>query len=133
MRIGYVTTDEVNLAWAALMARKCGAVVRRWVSKLAPPDGTFDAILYDMDDVPRFRQGEILAQLLRARSTCPRAVHGYALSEDEAASLRMQGVVVAQRLQLELFRILCRAVRQQLASVPPDDALLEETWISLAE
>jgi hypothetical protein len=83
--------------------------------------------------MPRHRRSDILEEILRGPSTCPKAVHGYDLSENQVASLRLHGVAVAQRLRLELVRILCRTVFQNRASVPPDDALAEETWINVAE
>ena len=36
-------------------------------------------------------------------------------------------------LELDLFRVLSRAVIRKLARVPPDDALVEDTWIMVAE
>jgi hypothetical protein len=133
MRIAYMNTDEVNEAVAAQMARKLGADVCGLHPTHSPPAGLYDAVLYNLDDVPRHRRRAVLAEILDSLSTCPRAVHGYDLSEDAASALRLRGVAVAQRLQLGLFRILCRSVLQGLTSVPPDDALLEETWICLAE
>jgi hypothetical protein len=132
MRIAYIDTDEVNQAVAAQMAKKLGAVVCALNPKDLPPDGVYDAVLYNLDDVPRHRQRDVLDQIVESRSTCPKAVHGYSLSEDQALSLRRHGVAVAQRLQPDLLRILCRAVVRKLESVPPDDALVEETWINPA-
>jgi hypothetical protein len=133
VRIAYINTDEVNQAVSARMARQCGAVVRSLRREDPSPGGKYDAVLYNLDDVPRHRRDEILEELLRGPSTCPKAVHGYDLSDDQVVSLQLHGVAVAQRLQPELIRILCRTVLQNLASVPPDDALVEETWINLAE
>jgi hypothetical protein len=133
MRIAYINIDEVNLAVASRMAEKHGAVVCGLPPEGPPPDGIYEAVLYNLDDVPRHRRGEVLAELLRGPSNRPKAMHGYDLSEDQAAALRLRGVAVAQRLQPELVRILCQTVLQNLASVPPDDALAEETWINLAE
>jgi hypothetical protein len=133
MRIAYVNTDEVNKTVAARLARKFGAVIQQIHPKDLPTNGKYDAVLYNLDDVPRQRQGDILTELLRGSPTCPKAVHGYDLSEAQAGSLRLSGVAVAQRLQLELFRILWRTVVLNLASVPPDDALAEDTWIDLAQ
>jgi hypothetical protein len=124
VRIAYVNTDEVNQAVAAQMAVKLGAVVCDLHPKDPPPDGMYDAALYNLDDVPKHQRDDVLEEILRGPATCPKAVHGYDLSEDQAALLRLRGVAVAQRLQLGLFRILCRTVLQNMASVPPDDALL---------
>jgi hypothetical protein len=132
MRIAYINTDEVSQTVAAKMARKFGAAVYELNPKDLPTDVRYDAVLLNLDGVPRHRQGEVLAELLRGPWTCPKAIHGYDLSENQAGSLRLQGIAVAQRLQFDLFRILCRAFLQNLTSVPPDDALAEETWIDLA-
>jgi hypothetical protein len=133
MRIAYINTDEVNQAVAAQMAGKFGAVVCDLHPKDPPPNGKYDAVLHNLDDVPRHRRRDVLAEILRGLSTCPTAIHCYDLSEDLAASLRQHGVSVAQRLHLDLFRILCRTVLQNLANVPVGDASVEETWIDLAE
>src|SRR5262249_21643996 len=84
-------------------------------------------------ELPRHRRDEVIAAILRSPSSCRRAVHGYDLSEGQAASLRMHGVAVEQHLQFDLFRSLCRTCVQALASKPRDDGLSEETWIDLAE
>jgi hypothetical protein len=133
MRIAYINSDEVNQAVAARMAGELGVVVCDMHPEGPPQDGMYDAVLYNLDDVMRHRGVDVLAEVLRGPSTCPKAVHGYCLTEDQAASLRLHGVAVAQRLQFDLFRTLCRTVLLNLASVPPDDALMEETWIDLAE
>jgi hypothetical protein len=118
MRIAYMNSDEVNQAVADQMARKLGVVVFGLDPEDPPPDELFDAVLYNLDDVPRHRRGDVLVEVLHGQSTCPKAVHGYGLTEDQAASLRLHGVAVAQRLQLDLFWILCQTVLRNLASVP---------------
>jgi hypothetical protein len=45
--------------------------------------------------------------------------------------LRLNGVAVAQRLHKALVRTLVKAVRQCLATVPPDDAITDLTWVNL--
>ena len=133
MQIAYVNTDQVNQAEAMKMAKKYGAVVYGLRPKDPSPEGRYDAILYNLDDVLRHERSRIIEGILERPSSCPKAVHGYDVSEDEINLFRLHGVAVAQRLQPELVRILCRTAFQNLASVPPDDTLLEETWISLAE
>lgn len=133
MRIAYLNTDEVNQAVAAMMASTYGDVVHGLRPKDAPPDGRYDAVLYNLDEVPWHRRRESLADILYGPSTCPKAVHGFDLSEEEAEMLRLHGVAVAQRLQPELFQVLHRTVLRNLLRVPPDDALLEETWINVAD
>jgi hypothetical protein len=133
MRIAYLNTDEVNQAVAASMARRYGGVVYGLHPKDPPPDGRYDAVMYNLDEMPRHGQDEVIAEILRGPSNCPKAVHGYGLSEQQAVLLRLHGVAVAHRLGIELVRILCQAVRDGQASVPPDDALVEETWISVVK
>jgi hypothetical protein len=130
--IAYKNSDMVNQVVAVQLAKRYGAVVRGLHPKDPLPVGLYDAVLYNLDDVSMHRRCDVLSEILREPARCPRAAHGCDLSEDEVASLRMRGVAVAQRLQLDLFRILCRTVLQGLPSVPPDDALVEETWINLA-
>src|SRR5262249_19593742 len=131
MRIAYVTTDEVNLALAARMARPLDAAVIRLNPEDVGPHGRFDAVVYDLDHVPPDERPALLDEILSGPPTCPRAVHGYVLSDEEAAALRLRGVAVTQRLQLDLFRTVRRAVLQNLATVTPDDALTDLTWINL--
>jgi hypothetical protein len=133
MRIAYINIDEVNQDAATKLARKYGCVVCALPPKEEPPEGRYDAVLYNLDDVPKHLRRDLFSEILWGHSTCPIAVHGYGLSEDQAASLRLRGVAVAQRLHPELFRLLYRTVIQNLASVPPEDALVEETWINLPE
>jgi hypothetical protein len=133
MRIAYINSDEVNRAMVARMAEMLGVRVCDMHPDGPPPDGRYDAVLYNLDDVARHRGDGLLAEVLRGPSGGPKAVHGYCLSEDQAASLRLRGVAVAQRLQPDLLRALCRAVLQGLSSVPPDDALVDDTWMDLDE
>jgi hypothetical protein len=49
MRLGYATTDEVNQALATRVGAECGAVVCRLRPGEVPPDGLFDAVLYNAD------------------------------------------------------------------------------------
>jgi hypothetical protein len=133
IQIAYRNFDEVSHAQAARLARLFGADICDVHPSDPPPDGMYDAILYNLDEVPWHERHAVVAELLNNSSPCPKAVHGYDLSEDEAAQLRLRGVAVAQRLHIDLFRVLCRTVVRKLASVPPDDALVEETWINLAE
>jgi hypothetical protein len=133
LRIGYVNNDEVNQALASRLAEEHGAVVCGLHPDGPMPDGMYDAVLYNLDEAPRLRRGDVLAEILRSPSECPKAVHGYDLSEDEVIWLRLHGVAAAQRLQQDLVQVLFRAILLNQASVPPDDALGEETWVSLAD
>ena len=64
------STDEVNQSLAERMAAKCGAVICKLLSRESPPDGLFDAVLYNLDDVPPDERPEVL-EGLRRRQTSP--------------------------------------------------------------
>ncbi len=131
MRIAHVTTDEVNQALAVHAAKSLGADV----TPLAPEDVAtrmlFDAVLYDLDRVSPSRRQTLLAEIRSEKTGVPIAVYGYCLSEDQAGKLRFHGVAVAQRLHATLIRTLVNAVRQNLAAVPPDDAITDLTWVNV--
>ena len=138
MRIGYVTTDEVNHALAARMAAKCGAIICHLCPREVHPDGLFDAVLYNLDDVPRDQQPAFLEELCLGTTDCPTAVHGYGIADEQAQALRRHGVAVAQRLHPALLRSLCTAglctaARRSRATVPSDGALTDLTWVNLAK
>jgi hypothetical protein len=131
VRIAHVTTDEVNQALAVQVAKPLGAIV----TPLGPDEisrlGQFDAVVYDLDRVPPDRRGPLLDQIRSETSAVPMAVYGYCLSEEQAGELRYHGVAVGQRLHARLIRTLANAVRQNLTTVPPDDAMTELTWVNL--
>jgi hypothetical protein len=131
MRIAYMTTDEVNQALAAQMAAECGAVICTLLPNAPLPDGQFHAVLNDLDDVQKDRRGEVVAQILRSPSTCPRAVHGYDITDEQATDLRRHGIAVGQRLHRGLIRTLCKAAQPSRATVPPGDDLTDLTWVNL--
>jgi hypothetical protein len=131
MRIAYMNIDEVNHAVAAQMAKKYGAVVCSLRPNERPPDGKYDAVIYNLDEVSRESRGDYLAQILHSPLRCPRAVHGYDLSDEEAITLGLAGIAVSQRLELGLIGVLCRTIVQRISNVPPDDALSDETWINV--
>jgi hypothetical protein len=118
MRIAYISTDEVNQALAGRMAAASGAVLDVLLPQDGAADGRCDAVLHDLDHVPRSRRQEVLAHLLSGSSPCPQGVHSYDVSEEQAADLRRHGVAVSRRLGLELISTLCRAVDQHQASLP---------------
>jgi hypothetical protein len=130
MRLAYATADEVNRALATQMAAECGAVVCHVRPGDAPPEGLFDAVLYNLDDVPSDQHAAFLDGFCHDPPVRPTAVHGYGLADEQADTLRRHGVAAAQRLNLRLFRSLCKAVRKTRASVLDADAL---TWINLVE
>jgi hypothetical protein len=116
MLIAYLTTDELNQHLALQMAEECGETLcPLWLSD-APPDGEFDAVVYDWDYLPAQRQQAILAALLASRAPHPVAVHGYNVDEDCVEALRGQSVAVYRRLQPEVFRSLALAYSQPRAT-----------------
>ena len=108
MRIAYMTNDEVNQNLAAEMAAECGAAICVPLPTDPSPDGQFHAVLYDLDDLQKYRRGEIIALILSSPSTRPRAVHGYDITDEQAKALRRHGVAVCQRLRSGLIRSLCQ-------------------------
>jgi hypothetical protein len=133
MRIAYMTTDEVNENLAAEMAAECGADICARLPLDPLPDGQFHAVLYDLDSSQKHRCGEIVALILSSPLTCPRAVHGYDITDEQAEALRQHGVAVGQRLRAGLIRSLCKAARPSRATVPPDDERTERTWVNVVK
>jgi hypothetical protein len=131
MRIAYITTEEVNQNLAAGMAGKCGAYVCARLPLVPLPDGQFDAVLYDLDDLQKHKRGEFVALILSSPSNLPRAIHGYAITDEQAKALRHHGVAVVQRLRASLIRSLCKAAQPSRENVPADDAVTELTWVNL--
>ncbi len=132
MRIAYMSTDEVNQALVARMAAECGAIVCTVLPKDPSPEGLFDAVLYDMDNLPTDERSAALERLLRGKPDRPTAVHGYDLTVEQARALNGNGVAAARRLHTGLLRSLLSAVRRDRETVPPDDAVTELTWVNLA-
>jgi hypothetical protein len=133
MRIAYITTDEVNQSLAAGIAAKCGAGICAPLPQNPMLDGQFDAVLYDLDDLQKNKRGEFVALILSSPSTCPRAVHGYDITDEQAKALRHLGVVVGQRLRSGLIRSLCTAAQPGRVTVPPDRERTELTWVNLVK
>jgi hypothetical protein len=116
MRIAYLTTDEVNLHLAEEMAVACGLTLCPLAPKDAPPDGEFDALLYDWDHWPAAQLREVMAALLGGSLPHAVAVHGYNLGDGRAEALRQHTVAVYRRLQPQVFRFLRRAARTMRAA-----------------
>ena len=133
MRIAYATTDEVNLVLAVKMASRWGATV----SLVRPGDlaatARCDAVLHDLDVVPRDQRTAFLEELRHGTQDRPTAVHGYGIADEQAEALRHHGLTVAQRLHRGLLRSLCQAAQPSRAAIPPDDDLTGLTWINLAD
>ncbi len=127
MHLAYATTDEVNQDLAARLAAACGAVVCHFRPGDAPPDGLFDAFLYDLDDVPSDQRRALLEELWLNPPARRVAVPGYGIADEQAAALRRRRVTVAERLHTGLFRSLCKAVRPSRATVPAADSRADLT------
>jgi hypothetical protein len=112
MRIAYLTVDEVNEDLALRLAEEYGMTVCPQTLRDPPPDGEFDAVLYDWDSFPRSEQREILARLLEGPLSCPVAAHGYNVPEPQVEALRKKAVVVFHTLKPEVFLLLQRAADQ---------------------
>jgi hypothetical protein len=110
MRVAYLTTDEVHAQLAQQMATACGVTLCPLVPREVPPDGPYEAVLYDWDDFPTGRQREVLAELLAGPLPYAVALHGYDLEAGLEEALRRHTVVVYRRLQPRLFRSLRLAV-----------------------
>jgi hypothetical protein len=117
MLIAYLSTDEVNRHLAARMAAECGATLHPLSPKDPPPDGRFDAVLYDPDSMPPACREEIVASALADPATRPLAVHSYNL-DMQADALRDKGVVVTRRLGPGVLRALCRSLGPAPATRP---------------
>jgi hypothetical protein len=73
MRIAYVATDEVNQALAARMAAQCGAMICHLRPGEVHADGLFDAVLYNLDGVPREQRPAFLEGLCLGKPDCPQS------------------------------------------------------------
>jgi len=131
MRIAHVTTDEVNQALALQVATPLGVTVTPLGPEEMSKHVLFDAVVYDLDRVAPDRRPALLNEIRSEKTAVPMAVYGYCLSEKQAAELRFHGVAVAQRLHSALIRTLAKAALQNLATVPPDDAMTDLTWVNL--
>jgi hypothetical protein len=131
MHIAYFTRDEVNSHLAAEIAGPFGASLETLQPEAVRGDRQFDAALYDLDCVAPEGRAALLDELLSGRPNCPRAVHGYCQTEEQALAIRLSGVAVAQRLEPDLIRTLCEATHLERMSVPADDSLPDYTWIGL--
>jgi hypothetical protein len=131
MRIAYLTTDEVNRELVARMAAECGAVACALEPKDPAPDGRYDAVLHNLDDLTREERAALLEGLGRGQADHPTAVHGYVLTAEQARALDRQGVAAARRLHPGLIRGLVAAARTGREAVSSDDAATDLTWVNL--
>ena len=101
MLAAYVTTDDVNSALAQQFAEECQTQIHDLRPGEMPSDLAFDAVVYDLDDLPAEHRCVIIAELLAAPSPRAVAVHSYTLDDREETGLSRNGVVVARRLEAE--------------------------------
>jgi hypothetical protein len=121
MRIAYLTTDEVNKGLALRLAAQWEVAVCPLELRDPPPNGEFDAVLYDWDHWPKDRPPETGASAGSVRR--PVAVHGYGLAKEQARTLRREGVVVFDRLESRTLLELQRAVHQVRALQAEEETL----------
>ncbi len=107
MRIAYVATDEVDHDLVAQVAAEYGAVVIARLPNDPPQDGLFDAVLYNLDDVPGDARYALLEGLRRDKPAHPRAVHGHDITDEQAWTLNRHGVTVERRLHRDFLHSVC--------------------------
>jgi hypothetical protein len=103
MLVAYLTIDEVNQDLAAGLAERCNLTLQPLSFRDLPRDGQCDAVVYDLDSLPRPEREEILAQLRQSLTLYPVAVHSYNLEEGQVDRLRQNGVAVYRRLGKAVF------------------------------
>ena len=114
MRIAYLTTDEVNQELALQLAADQEIRLEVIWPRDEPPDGCFDAVIYDLDCLSPPQRRQLLTDLAAGRAPRPAAVHSYALEGEQIKALLGRGVIVRPRLRATLFRRLAAAVRTKL-------------------
>ena len=106
MILAYVTTDEVNEGLALQIADECHINMRPLSSGDELAGGRFDAVLFDWDSLPLERRQQVPLDSLAGLSSCPVAVHGTEVAEEEAEALHEDGVAVFRRLEPKVFKSL---------------------------
>ncbi len=132
MRVAYFNSDQVNQHMAAQIASGHGAILCNLSPHHPVPEDLYDAVLYNLDDVPRDRHSSVIERLCCGEANQPAAVHGYGMTDEQAMTLRRYGVAAARQLHSGLFRILIDAVRRNRRVVPPDSKSTNLTWVNLA-
>jgi hypothetical protein len=105
--IAYLSIDEVNGNQAVRLGEGRGVQVEIVWPRDQPPDGRFDAVVYDLDCLTPTDRQRLLSQVLAAPSPRPVVVHGYGLDDSQADALRRNGIAVYRRLEPALFSGLC--------------------------
>jgi hypothetical protein len=106
MLIAFCSLDPVNERLARELAEAFDDTLCPLYPKDGPPDGQFEAAIYDLDHWPGDSRKEILARLCQEPPPCPVAICSYNLDEGEAKALNVRGVVVFSRLGPHVFRAL---------------------------
>jgi hypothetical protein len=132
MRIAYVSTDEVNQDLAARIAAKFGMGDCKWLPKDRNPHDLCDAVLDNLDDVPRAERPALIEGFRYAEPDRPTAVHGYDITDEQARTLSRNGVATARRLHSDLLCVLFIEARRHRKTVSPDGDRTELTWVNLA-
>jgi hypothetical protein len=99
----------VNEHLALQLAAACGATLEIVWPRDVPPDGRFDAVLYDLDCLPPAEREPLLSGLLAGPAAWPVALHSYNLEEHQIETLQANGVVVHRSLASELLQSLALA------------------------
>ena len=133
MRIAYVNSDEVNRHLAAQIASRFGASVCELVPRNPVPDGLYDAVLYNMDDVPLHQRSALVEGLRHSETGYPTAVHGYGITDEQVMTLRQHGVDTARQLHSGLLQVLINAARVSREAIQPDSKSTDLTWVNLAK
>jgi hypothetical protein len=123
MRIAYLTTDEVNKDLALRLAAQWDVTVCLLEPRDPPPDGQFDAVLYDWDHWPADHRPETMTGGSGDSIRYPVALHGYRLEKGQARALRRKGVLLFDRLEPKTLLDLYRAVNQARAPMEQDDTV----------
>jgi hypothetical protein len=106
MMIAFCSLDPVNEHLALELAESFDDTLCPLYPKDGPPDGLFDAVIYDLDHWPADCRRGLLAGLCQEPPPCPVAVCSYNLDEGEIKALNVRGVAVFTRLGPDVFRAL---------------------------
>jgi hypothetical protein len=131
MRIAYVSNDEVNRELAARMAAEFGAAFCTLHPHGPAPEGKFDVVLYNLDDLATHDQALLVEGLRRGAGQRPTGVHGYDVTDEQESNLKKIGVAASRRLHRDLLRGLCTAALQHHQPPAPDESSTDLTWVSL--
>jgi hypothetical protein len=123
MRIAYLTTDEVNKDLPLRLAAQWAVTVCPLEPRDPPPDGEFDAVLYDWDHWPEDRRPKARTHAPAGPITHLVAVHSCGLEPHQARALRRSVVLVFDRLEPRTFLELHRAVNQARAIQAQEDTV----------